>query len=183
MKDTSSFGPKQLLVILSTILMLMIAGLVVGIIFSQNYLSGQSIELAKKLDEQAVRQLSPESKKIIQDKLKAQKPYIDKIENLYAKPESADSNLFSILLKYAEKADIEITSKTISNTTLPMKNAKAADIGLRVNTKYANFIKFLTYVEKSSPKLQVINMNLKRATSGKSDEIDVTNLTIAIYYK
>jgi len=178
-----AFGPKQLLIILIILLLITISGLVAGIIFSQNLLANQASELSKKLDEQAVKQLNPVSKKTIIDRLNAEKPIIDKIQSSYTKSDLADNTLGSLIATYAKKADINITSQTLSKSPTIIPNTKSVDIGVKSNTKYSNFIKFLTYVEKSLPKMQVTNISVKRATSGSPSEIDVTNLTIAIYYR
>lgn len=98
-----AFGPKQLLIILIILLVLTISGLVAGIIFSQNLLSNQASELSKKLDEQAVKQLNPVSKKTIIERLDAEKPIIDKIQSAYTRSDLADNNLGSLIAAYAKK--------------------------------------------------------------------------------
>lgn len=181
----SYFGPKQLLILLTITLLALMCGLIFGIMYSQTILGEQSKELSKKLDTSATNQLSPESKSIIQGKLNQQKPFIDILTIAYANSNNAESLISNVINKSAEKSGIILRIESGSLAELPLGSARTKTVNISIDNyvKYNQFYKFLTYIEKSLPKTQVISLTMKREVSAQSDEIKISNFKIAVYYR
>jgi len=183
--NNSPFGPKQLLIILTITLLLLMSGLVFSIIYAQTILSTQSADLSKKTATKDMGQLSPDVKAIIQTKLNSQKPVNEQLNLLYATNDTSEAVLNSNINKYSEKAGVslKVAPNSFVDIALGNSRAKAVDVVFDNYVKYDQFYKFISYIDKSLPKMQIINLSIKRDASSSSDEIKVNNLKIAVYYK
>lgn len=181
----SLFGPKQLLIILTIALLILMTGLVFGIFYAQSVLTKQSVELSEKMIGKDMSQLTPESKTLIQSRLNMQKPVIEQLNLLYTTATTAEIVLNSNITKYSEKSGInaKIETNSFSDVVLGSSKAKSVNVIVDNYVKYDQLFRFTSYIEKTLPKMQIVSLSLKRDASSKPDEIRVSNFKIAVYYK
>lgn len=181
--EKPAFGPKQLLTILIISLVLLFAAVAVGLTFVQANLNKQSEDIATEIAKISNTKLTPQSKTALQQELDSKKSTITKISSMYSTSANYQNTAVADITKYASKAGIVISSKNFNAVETSIASSKTVTLSFDGSVKYSNFIKFLTYIEKSTPKMQVSNLKIGRSDSGFGDEVKIDKLIIAVYVR
>jgi predicted PurR-regulated permease PerM len=178
-----SFGPKQLLGLLISSLLILFAVITIGLIYVQSFLNNQSKEIATEISNISNANLTPQSQLALQQELDSKKSTITKIGSLYSSNADYQNTSVTDITKYASKSGIVISSKSFTAVDTAIASARTITLSFDGSVKYENLIKFLTYIEKTTPKMQVSNLKIGRSDNGNSNEVKIQKLVIAIYVR
>lgn len=181
--EKSLFGPKQLLSILVSSLVILFIGIAVGLTFIQAELNSQSKNIASEVAGLNNTKLTPQSQATLQRELDSKKPIIAKIDALFATASNYQSTALSDIGTYASKSGIKISSTSFTALDTSIAGSKSVTVTINDNVKFDSLIKFLSYIEKTTPKMQVTNLKIDRSDSVTSSEVKVEKLIIAIYVR
>lgn len=176
---SKSLKPTNLKILLGTILVLVIAA-TVFIFITQGGTSNDS------------QTTTPTSVHTDQE-LNELKTYVENnktslatIDKLIPSSATAQAEISNAIDKAASTAGIAITKKAFEKSInisemkqIPNLTADYVAISFSGSIKYSNFIVFLKSIENSTPKMQVLNLNITPNDSG--DQITITPITIGFY--
>jgi len=177
------FGPKQLLTLLITAIVILFIAITLGLFFVQDNLNTQSKNIATEIAAISNTKLTPQSQAALQAELDSKKSVITKIGSLYSNSANYQSNALSDISKYAAKAGIKISSTSFTAVDTSIASSKTVTVSIDSSIKYSGLIKFLQYIEKTTPKMQVTNLKIERSENGSADEVKIQKLVIAIYVR
>lgn len=114
----------------------------------------------------------------LKDELAQSQVLVAKANQMFATPESYQSQAVTDINTYAAAAGVTVT-KTSFDVPSPGQNPSVT-VGLKSPTSYSKLIQFLSGIEGNLPKMQVTSIGLSHVNGGGADSVAVDDIKIAI---
>jgi hypothetical protein len=186
--------------ILITVVLLMFIGTGVGFYFGYGWVAGYSNDVGATVSKANASNNLSGSLTTLQANLAKQQQVAQLANSLYANSTNWQTQAIKDINTYAQASGISVTDFTLGTgtagstpaTTTPVAGASPAVAGatpsqtisitLSPPVSYTAFLKFMTYITYSIPKMQISGIELSRPTDG-SNSISITSLSIGVYVK
>lgn len=117
----------------------------------------------------------------LQQELETTQALVGKANELFATEQTFQTQAITDLQKYAAESGIGITSTNFDQGETPPQGARRVTITLTEPVSYQNLIRFLSLIEGSIPKMQVVTLTTSRPPGAStSDTVIVDPIVINI---
>src|SRR5690606_24018221 len=110
---------------------------------------------------------------------------IVKANNIFATPSNYQSKALNDIQKYADKYGLKIDDYNFDDRSEaeagPESSSKPMTITFQNPSSYTGLIRFLDAIEGNLPKMTVSAIDLSRASSASSNNVNINRLTIEIF--
>lgn len=106
----------------------------------------------------------------LQQELETTQALVNKANELFATEQTYQTQAITDLQKYANEAGVAITSTNFDQGDTPPQGARRVTITLTEPVNYQNLIRFLSLVEGSIPKMQVVTLTTSRPQGATTTE-------------
>jgi hypothetical protein len=184
----SKFDSTSLRAILIIIFTLMLAGLVGGFYYAQNWFNEMAVSINKTSAELAKND-NIQAQSNLQNELANLKPIKLKAGGLLSSSSNYQNTVSTDLSRYASNTGIQIND--VSPTRLPIGalvsnvigvQAKYVKVTLENPVPFNNLIKFLKAIETNIPKISLTGITLTH-NSGMGGSVSVDPLILEVYTK
>ena len=172
------FNPQALRGVLLVILIAIMSGGAGLFYIGLNQLREYAVEVNHTAADAQASDTQVQSLQKLKDQLAKSQALVAKANQLFATPESYQSQAVTDINTYASVAGLTVT-KTSFDVPTPGENP-VVTVSLKAPVSYAKLINFLSGIEGNLPKMQVTSINLSHVNGGGSDSVAVDDIKIAI---
>lgn len=181
--NQSEFTASKLRLLLISVNVVLIAAIATGFYFAQDYLRTQADYVKDYAAKNTLVVLSPAATQKLKDSLAGKELIATKIDSVFATQDNYNAAAINSLSTYATKTGLVVESTSFDSVNNANPDTKLATVTLKSPLSYDSFIKFLKYIENSTPKMQIEEISVSRPQGSESGSIKVDKLVVGIYVK
>lgn len=172
------FKPQNLRTILATVFVIVLLAGGAGFYFGITTIRTYAIDVNHRLADADASGKQVKELQTLKEQLSQSASLIQKADQLFATPESYQSQVLSDLKRYADTSGLSITNTSFADPAV--EGAYAITVTIKQPASYNGLLTFLTNVESNLPKLQVSSIALGRAGSGGATRVKTGDIKIDI---
>lgn len=172
------FKPQNLRTILASLFVLALLISAGGFYYGITTIRTYAVEVNNRLADADASGKQIQSLQTLRDQLSKSTSLIEKADQLFATPDSYQSQVLGDLKRYADAAGLSIATTTFSDPA--ESGIHAVTVTLKQPVTYNSLVAFLNNVEGNLPKLQVSSISLGRAGSGGATRVKTGDIKIDI---
>lgn len=126
----------------------------------------------------------------LQQQLEAQQAIITTANSLFAVSATYQTQVIKDIYAYAAKSDISVSDIALGEAAPAAEGStgsslptQSVTVSLESPVSYTGLLRFLTYIETSTPKMQISGVDLSRPSDGNPDSTQISSLTIQVYVR
>lgn len=172
------FKPQNLRTLLATLFVVLVIGGGAAFYFGISAIRTYAVEVNNRQADAVASAKQIEELHTLRDQLAKNTSLIEKADQIFATPESYQSQVLNDLKRYADNAGLTITNTAFSDPS--ESGVYSITFSFRQPVNYTSLITFLHGVESNVPKLQVSSIALGRAGTDGAKRVKTADIKIDI---
>lgn len=182
--NSSGMTASNFRFIIGLVFIIVVSGLIAGYYFGSGLLTQQAEDVKTYLNSNSSSVNNSASVLKYKSVLENNSNLQTKITGLSAPLNTYRDQLTTILQSYASKSGLGIDSISYETTSASRADARTATVKFNTTSVvYDNLLKFLTYIESTSPKINVSKINLSVDSSTASGSVKIDSLILEVFVK